>query len=300
MTRGSRLSALGSRLSALGSRLSALGSRLSALGSRLSALGSRLSALGSRLSALGSRLSALGSRLSALGSRLSALGSRLSALGSRLSALGSRLSALGSRLSALGSRLSALGSRLSALGSRLSALGSRLSALGSLISVCIGSGVRRSPTTLDMPASCTVGHNPLALAVAASSLAPGASPCGCAAMPGSITAAARPASSVRANTASVCCDCFIGRVPRWNRPWVQCKSTGNYTKCTLTCEKYFRISCHFRVSVIISVVHRPGLRPLSLRRATRARPAPTFTPPRNPCPDRRESCSAPCATEVTR
>ena len=161
----------------------------------------------------------------------------------------------------------ALGSRLSALGSRLSALGSRLSALGSLISVCIGSGVQRSPTTLDMPASCTAGHGPLALAGAVSSLAPGPSPRGCAATPGSITAAARPASSVSANTASVCCDCFIGRVPRWNRPWVQCKSTGNYTKCTLTCEKYFRISCHFRVPVIISVVHRPGLRPLSLRRA---------------------------------
>ena len=129
----------------------------------------------SRLSALGSRLSALGSRLSALGSRLSALGSRLSALGSRLSALGSRLSALGSRLSALGSRLSALGSRL-LITVRPSGLASALS-----ISVCVGSGVRRSPTALDVPASRTAGHgDPLALAVAASSLAPGPSPRGCA------------------------------------------------------------------------------------------------------------------------
>ena len=144
------------------------------------------------------------------------VGSRLSALGSRLSALGSRLSALGSRLSALGSRLSALGSRLSALGSRLSALGSRLSAhiivcIGKI--VCIGDGVQRSPTTLDMPASRTAGHGPLALAGATSSFAPGPSPLGCAARHWPI--AARRPGSVSANTALVCCDCFIGRLPHW-------------------------------------------------------------------------------------
>ena len=175
-----------------------------------------------RLSALGSRLSALGSRLSALGSRLSALGSRLSALGSRLSALGSRLSALGSRLSALGSRLSALGSRLSALGSRLSALGSRLSAL-SLLSASATACRGPVPTTLDMPASRTAGHGPLALAGAASSLAPGPSPLGCAARHWPITTARRP-GSVSANTALVCCDCFIGRLPRWEEPSAQAAS----------------------------------------------------------------------------
>ena len=86
-----------------------------------------------------------------------------------------------------------------------------------------------------------------------------------------ITAAARLASSVSANTAPVCCDCFIGRVPRWDSPWVRCKGTGNYTKCTFTCKKYQRIFCYFHVSAMISVVHRPGLRRPSLRRATRAR-----------------------------
>ena len=86
-----------------------------------------------------------------------------------------------------------------------------------------------------------------------------------------ITAAARLASSVSANTAPVCCDCFIGRVPRWDSPWVRCKGTGNYTKCTFTCEKYQRIFCYIHVSAMISVVHRPGLRRPSLRRATRAR-----------------------------
>ena len=159
-------------------------------------------------------------------SRLSALGSRLSALGSRLSALGSRLSALGSRLSALGSRLSALGSRLSALGSQLSALSSQLSILSALAAscriVCIGGVVRRSCATLDMPASRTAGHGPLALAGAASSLAPGPSPFGCAARHWPI--AARRPGSVSANTALVCCDCFIGRLPRWEEPSAQAAS----------------------------------------------------------------------------
>ena len=153
--------------------------------------------------------------LRSAGAWCTAAGGINSALGSRLSALGSRLSALGSRLSALGSRLSALGSRLSALGSRLSLIVCiGLSALAaSCRIVCIGDDVRRSCATLDMPASRTAGHTPIALAGAASSLAPGPSPLGCAARHWPI--AARRPGSVSANTALVCCDCFIGRVPRW-------------------------------------------------------------------------------------
>ena len=62
----------------------------------------------------------------------------------------------------------------------------------------------------------------IALAGAASSLASGPSPLGCAARHWPI--AARRPGSVSANTALVCCDCFIGRLPRWEEPSAQAAS----------------------------------------------------------------------------
>ena len=148
-----------------------------------------------------------------------------------LRSAGAWCTAAGGINSALGSRLSALGSRLSALGSRLSALGSRLSLLSA--SATAGRGPVRPPAALDVPASRTAGHTPIALAGAASSLAPGPSPFGCAARHWPVAAARRP-GGVSANTALVCCDCFIDRLPRWEEPSARAASAPAVAGCRLT------------------------------------------------------------------
>ena len=169
--------------------------------------------------------------------------------------------------------------RWAASRSVLSALGSRLSALNI---VCIGDGAQRSPTTLDMPASRTAGHGPLALAGAASSLAPGPSPRGCAA--GHWPIAARRPGSVSANTALVCCDCFIGRLPRWEDPLAQVtfaptvagrRSAGCYRTKPLR-EKYVNIhKIQMNFLLFLRIRNDFGGQPV--------RPAPSSAPPPNPC-----------------
>ena len=143
----------------------------------------------------------------------------------------------------------------------------------------------RPPAALDVPASRTAGHGPLALAGAASSLAPGPSPFGCAARHWPVAAARRP-GGVSANTALVCCDCFIDRLPRWEEPSAQAASapavagrrliTGPYRTKLFheMCVYSHKRQIHFQQ--LSCIRNNFGDQP--------ARPAPTSAPPRPPGP----------------